>query len=172
MCGSVKPFLDAQINLIWQNLWAYVYFSSYSAGRTTLAKRCTSSVSSTSLPRSAVLSSLTTPESAFVLSNGLHLSFLITVLFWMEQSLLFFLSSEATAVGLKAQLCKVGRAYGAPKQTISPCLSGCCRRGTPHPVWPGCQANNASWFLSTCLIWYTVRPCPGWESTTALCCLW
>lgn len=57
--------------------------------------------------------------------------------------------------------------------TVPPaCLTGWCGRSTPRPCWPGCRGNKASWSHLTSWTRSTARRCPGWESTTALCCLW
>ena len=126
-------------------------FCFFSAGRTSWVERCTNWSSSTSLPPSAMLFYSTSPESELVWGR---------LFLWqlnerqkLVWSFFFFI------IILKFT-------------HFVTFLSGYCRKPAPHPCWPGCPGNSASWSRSTSWTWCMCKQCRGWECTTALCCLW
>ena len=139
----------------------------WNAWKISLAERCTSCASSASSPLSAAPFSWTTPGSGFA-GDQLSVSLLVMIVVWMERSTYGRKNGmERFSLHYSHLFC-----YLSKKKLCSDCLAGCCRRSIPHPWWPGCLGNSVSWFPLMCWIWSMVRLWPGWESTTALCCLW
>lgn len=154
-------YRDAFKVLLYGALFTFCFF--FSAVRTSLVAKCTSCVSSTFSPLSALPFSWTTPGSEFV-----RLSLWVISVVWMEidHDSLAYPEKDLSPV----KLCTPG--LWAFCTNFPARLTGYCRRSTPYPCWPGCLGNSASWSHSTSWILYTVKQGPGWECTTALCCLW